>query len=159
MITGDHLSWPLCALHLSLRAQTDPNDPYLRDEADRYGRPGPSPCSEAAAWPSGYVRPSSVPVSSRTGVSSVGAARNASPRSNPSQAPRTCGMGWLGYSTITSLIVHFAVLIPLFFTHAIFEDAKRDGHRWYLNAMSEEQKRRMFPRKKNLVTWDIDREA
>tara|TARA_B100001564_G_C20556112_1_gene631498 strand:+ start:495 stop:875 length:381 start_codon:yes stop_codon:yes gene_type:complete len=68
-------------------------------------------------------------------------------------------MGWLGYSTITSLIVHFAVLIPLFFTHAIFEDAKRDGHRWYLNAMSEEQKRRMFPRKKNLVTWDIDREA
>ena len=37
-----------CALNLSLRAQIDANDPDLRHEADRYGRPGPSPCSETS---------------------------------------------------------------------------------------------------------------
>ena len=46
-----------CALNLSLRAQTDPNDPDLRDEADRYGRPGPSPCSEAGLAFRGPFRP------------------------------------------------------------------------------------------------------
>ncbi len=47
-------------------------------------------------------------------------------------------MGWLGYSIVTSLIVHFAVLIPLFFTNAIFLDAERDGAQWLKDWRDEE---------------------
>ena len=40
-------------------------------------------------------------------------------------------MGWLGYNSIVSLIVHIAVLIPLaMFTWATFEDAEEMGT-WY----------------------------
>ena len=68
-------------------------------------------------------------------------------------------MGWLGYNTITSLIVHFAVLIPLAMTYAVFEDAKRDGNKWYLDGLEDKRKSKLFPRKPNKVTWDLDREA
>ena len=54
-------------------------------------------------------------------------------------------MGWLGYSTITSLVVHFAVLIPLFFTNAVFLDAERVNAPWML-AWRKEQK--LFKNKK-----------
>lgn len=39
-------------------------------------------------------------------------------------------MGWLGYSTITSIIVHIAVILPVGFTNAVFLDAERDGSKW-----------------------------
>ena len=39
-------------------------------------------------------------------------------------------MGWLGYSTVTSIIVHIAVVLPVAFTNAVFLDAERDGSRW-----------------------------
>ena len=39
-------------------------------------------------------------------------------------------MGWLGYSTITSIIVHIAILLPIAFTNAIFLDAERNGSKW-----------------------------
>ena len=41
-------------------------------------------------------------------------------------------MGWLGYSTITSIIVHIAVLLPLSFTNAVFLDAERDNAPWLI---------------------------
>ena len=41
-------------------------------------------------------------------------------------------MGWLGYSTITSIIVHIGVLLPLSFTNAIFLDAERDNAPWLI---------------------------
>ena len=68
-------------------------------------------------------------------------------------------MGWLGYDTITSLIVHFAVLIPLAMTYAIFKDAERDGSRWLKNTLEERRKENLFPSKANAVKWDIDKEA
>ena len=68
-------------------------------------------------------------------------------------------MGWLGYDTITSLIVHFAVLIPLAMTYAIFKDAERDGVKWLKNAYEDRRKEKLFPRKPNAVKWDIDKEA
>ncbi len=49
-------------------------------------------------------------------------------------------MGWYGYNTITSIIVHFAVLIPLGFTNAIFKDAERDGARWHKAWRTEQEK-------------------
>ena len=48
-------------------------------------------------------------------------------------------MGWLGYSTMTSLVVHIAVLLPLSFTNAIFLDAERDNAPW-LKKWRKEQK-------------------
>ena len=47
-----------CALNLSLRAQTDPNDPNLWHEANQFGRPGPHlRCSEAGLAFRGPFRP------------------------------------------------------------------------------------------------------
>lgn len=39
-------------------------------------------------------------------------------------------MGWFGYSTITSIIVHIAILIPIAVTNGIFIDAERNGSQW-----------------------------
>tara|TARA_Y100000996_G_scaffold414639_1_gene406135 strand:+ start:2131 stop:2502 length:372 start_codon:yes stop_codon:yes gene_type:complete len=68
-------------------------------------------------------------------------------------------MGWLGYSIPTSIIVHMAVLIPVGFTNAVFLDAERDGSLWLRKWQEDERKRKLFPRKKNMVSWDIDKEA
>ena len=38
-------------------------------------------------------------------------------------------MGWLGYDTVTSIIIHIAVVLPIGFTNAVFIDAERDGHK------------------------------
>tara|TARA_Y100001973_G_C5156588_1_gene311081 strand:+ start:856 stop:1227 length:372 start_codon:yes stop_codon:yes gene_type:complete len=68
-------------------------------------------------------------------------------------------MGWLGYNIITSIIVHMCVLIPVIFTNAVFKDAQRDGAKWYLDFKEQERIRRLFTSKKNIVRWDIDKEA
>jgi hypothetical protein len=39
-------------------------------------------------------------------------------------------LGWLGYSTVTSIIVHIAIVLPIGFTNAVFIDAERDGSKW-----------------------------
>ena len=46
-------------------------------------------------------------------------------------------MGWLGYSTLTSIIVHIAVILPVAFTNAVFLDAERDGAQWLKNWRDE----------------------
>ena len=71
-------------------------------------------------------------------------------------------MGWLGYNTVTSIIIHCAILIPIAFTNAIFVDAERDGHRW-LKEWKEEQSRYKLVvnrlKTKNLTLWDPNKEA
>ena len=68
-------------------------------------------------------------------------------------------MGWLGYDIMTSVIVHLSVLIPIVFTNAVFRDAERDGAKWYLHLKEQERIRKLFTSKKNIVKWDIDKEA
>ena len=34
-------------------------------------------------------------------------------------------LGWLGYSIVTSIIIHLSVLIPIVITNAVFIDAER----------------------------------
>ena len=68
-------------------------------------------------------------------------------------------MGWLGYDIMTSVIVHLTVLIPVVFTNAVFRDAERDGAKWYLHLKEQERIRKLFTSKKNIVKWDIDKEA
>ncbi len=73
-------------------------------------------------------------------------------------------MGWVGYNIITSIIVHFGVLVPLFFTNAIFLDAERNGSRWLkdvrvkmsIDDMDKRLKRRNYEKR---IKWDIDKEA
>ena len=68
-------------------------------------------------------------------------------------------MGWLGYDTITSLIVHFMVIVPVAFTNAVFIDAERDGANWLKSWKEDIRKSKLFPSKKNAVKWDLDKEA
>jgi len=73
-------------------------------------------------------------------------------------------MGWLGYNTVLSIIVHVAVLIPLAFTNAIFLDAERDNAPWLFEWRTEQEqwkfwKNRPSVKGKNIVKWDIDKEA
>ncbi len=49
-------------------------------------------------------------------------------------------IGWLGYSTVTSIIVHVCVLLPLAFTNAIFVDAERDGAQWVKDWRKKDKK-------------------
>ena len=71
-------------------------------------------------------------------------------------------LGWFGYSTVASIIIHVAILLPLAFTNAIFVDAERDGHKW-LKEWQEERNRYTIVvnrlKKKNLVMWDPSKEA
>ena len=73
-------------------------------------------------------------------------------------------MGWLGYSTMTSLVVHIAVLLPLSFTNAVFLDAERDNAPWLLEWRQQAESWKFWQNRpskqgKNIVRWDIDREA
>jgi len=73
-------------------------------------------------------------------------------------------MGWLGYNIITSIIVHFAVLIPLFMTNAIFLDAERDNAPWLYKWREQQESWKFWLQRpslkgKNIIRWDIDKEA
>ena len=70
--------------------------------------------------------------------------------------------GWLGYSTITSVVVHLTVLIPLMITNAVFTDAERTGEQWLEEWKEEQSKYKLFMNRlkmKNIVPWDSDTEA
>ena len=68
-------------------------------------------------------------------------------------------LGWYGYNTVTSIIVHMGLIIPLIFTNIVFKEAERDGRRWYTDYRQEQWKKKLFPRKANVIKWDIDKEA
>lgn len=71
-------------------------------------------------------------------------------------------MGWIGYNTVTSIIVHIAILLPIAFTNAVFVDAERNGSRWLKDWRDEESSWKFWlnrPRYRNIVRWDIDKEA
>ena len=48
-------------------------------------------------------------------------------------------MGWLGYSTVTSIIVHIAILLPIAFTNAVFLDAERVNAPWVAQWRKEQK--------------------
>ena len=73
-------------------------------------------------------------------------------------------MGWLGYSTMTSIIVHIGILLPIAFTNAVFIDAERDGAAWVEEWRTEQESfkfwRKIMARNyEKRVKWDIDKEA
>ncbi|MDG0970362.1 MAG: hypothetical protein P8Q37_02810 [Porticoccaceae bacterium] len=74
----------------------------------------------------------------------------------------TYHFGWIGYSTITSMVVHLSVLIPLIVTNAVFVDAERTGAKW-LEEWQQEQSRFGLVvnrlKSQNMVPWELNKEA
>ena len=71
-------------------------------------------------------------------------------------------LGFIGYSIMTSIIVHLSILIPLAFTNAVFIDAERDGENWLKEWREEQSRYKLFVnriRTKNLVLWNPFKEA
>jgi hypothetical protein len=70
--------------------------------------------------------------------------------------------GWMGYSTITSIVVHSTILIPIIITNAVFIDAERTGEHWLAEWKEEQSKYRLFMNRlkmKNVVRWKSETEA
>ena len=71
-------------------------------------------------------------------------------------------IGWLGYSTATSVVVHLTILIPIMITNAVFIDAERTGDQWLEEWKAEQSKYKLFTNRlkmKNMVRWKTDTEA
>jgi len=73
-------------------------------------------------------------------------------------------MGWLGYNTVTSIVVHIAVVLPIAFTNAVFIDAERDGSKWVKDWRDEQESWKFWLKisQRNYekrVKWDLDKEA
>jgi len=71
---------------------------------------------------------------------------------------------WTNYSIVNSIIIHLAVLGPLFVTKTIFDEAEKNGAKWYksfriqqdIEAMDKRLKQRNYEKR---IKWDLDREA
>ncbi len=65
-------------------------------------------------------------------------------------------LGLVNYSTVTSIIIHLCVLVPLVITNAVFIDAEREGHKWLIEWEAEQSKYKLFTNRlkaKNVVLW------
>ena len=75
----------------------------------------------------------------------------------------TVYMGF-NYDTITSIIIHMAVIIPLIFTNLIFKDAEKNGRNWIYDYRVDQERKRWWdkirkPNYEKRIKWDIDKEA
>ena len=75
----------------------------------------------------------------------------------------TVYMGF-NYDTITSIIIHMAVVVPLIFTNLIFKDAEKNGRNWIADYRTDQERKRWWDRVRQpnyeiRITWDIDKEA
>ena len=73
-------------------------------------------------------------------------------------------MGWLGYSIPISIGIHVLVILPIAFTNAVFMDAEKNGAQWLKDWRHEQMnwkfwQNRPSKRGKNIIHWDIDKEA
>ncbi len=69
-------------------------------------------------------------------------------------------LGWIGYSTVTSLVVHLSVIIPMMITNAVFVDAERTGAQWLEEWKEEQSLYALFTNRlkaKNLSRWKIQK--
>jgi len=71
-------------------------------------------------------------------------------------------LGWLGYSTVTSLVAHLSVLIPMMITNAVFVDAERTGAQWLEEWKEEKSRYALFINRlkaENMVRWNVAEKA
>ena len=70
--------------------------------------------------------------------------------------------GWLGYSIVTSMVVHLSILVPVIVTNAVFVDAERTGEKWLEEWKQERSRLNLVANRlksKNLVRWELNKEA
>ena len=73
-------------------------------------------------------------------------------------------LGLTNFSTVTSIFVHVAVLLPIMVTNAVFRDAERAGEEW-LQIWREQKRAYNFWKSKvqrkneNVCKWDLQREG
>ena len=75
----------------------------------------------------------------------------------------TVYMGF-NYDTITSIIIHMAVIVPLIFTNLIFKDAEKNGRNWIADYRTDQERKRWWdkvrrPNYEKRIKWEIDKEA
>ena len=68
------------------------------------------------------------------------------------------------YNTITSIIIHMAVIVPLIFTNLIFKDAEKNGRNWIADYRTDQERKRWWdkvrrPNYEKRIKCDIDKEA
>lgn len=73
-------------------------------------------------------------------------------------------MGWLGYSIPISIGIHVLVILPIAFTNAVFIDAEKNGAQWLKDWRHEQMNWKFWQNRpskkgKNIIHWDIDKEA
>ncbi len=71
-------------------------------------------------------------------------------------------LGWLGYSIVTSMVVHLSILVPIMVTNAVFVDAERTGEKWLEEWKQERSRFSLLANRlksKNLVRWELNKEA
>ena len=71
-------------------------------------------------------------------------------------------LGWLGYSIVTSMVVHLSILVPVIVTNAVFVDAERTGEKWLEEWKQERSRLNLVANRlksKNLVRWELNKEA
>ena len=73
-------------------------------------------------------------------------------------------MGWLGYSIPISIGIHVLVILPIAFTNAVFMDAEKNGAQWLKDWRHEQMNWKFWQNRpskkgKNIIHWDIDKEA
>ena len=71
-------------------------------------------------------------------------------------------LGWLGYSIVTSMVVHLSILVPIIVTNAVFVDAERTGEKWLEEWKQERSRLNLLANRlksKNLVRWELNKEA
>ena len=71
-------------------------------------------------------------------------------------------LGWLGYSIVTSMVVHLSILVPIMVTNAVFVDAERTGEKWLEEWKQERSRFSLLANRlksKNLVRWGLNKEA
>ena len=71
-------------------------------------------------------------------------------------------LGWLGYSIVTSMVVHLSILVPVIVTNAVFVDAERTGEKWLEEGKQERSRLSLVANRlksKNLVRWELNKEA
>jgi len=71
-------------------------------------------------------------------------------------------LGWLGYSIVTSMVVHLSILVPIIVTNAVFVDAERTGEKWLEEWKQERSRLNLVANRlksKNLVRWELNKEA
>ena len=65
-------------------------------------------------------------------------------------------MSWLGYSIVTSIWVHMAVIIPIMITNVVFRNAEKNGGNWVSDYRREQEWKKIYTPGKRKTNGSFD---